>query len=188
MPQRSCSACSLRDRSTRPQRSPRRQRASVYVQVAGRLRRRHRILYVAAQAIRADDAPMMILRSSAPSPFDRKVRIALSLLGFDRDVRVEAADPDNRQDSLREQNPLGKIPVLIIEDGSTVYDSLVILEYLDDRAGGGKIIPRKTGPRLAALRLQALCDGILDASILTVYEGRAARSTSRSGSSIKRAR
>jgi len=149
------------------------------VQVAGRLRRRHRILYVAAQAIRADDAPMMILRSSAPSPFDRKVRIALSLLGFDRDVRVEAADPDNRQDSLREQNPLGKIPVLIIEDGSTVYDSLVILEYLDDRAGGGKIIPRKTGPRLAALRLQALCDGILDASILTVYEGRwrAARST-----------
>ena len=158
------------------------------MQVAGRLRRRHRILYVAAQAIRADDAPMMILRSSAPSPFDRKVRIALSRLGFNRDVRVEAADPDNRQDSLREQNPLGKIPVLIIEDGSTVYDSLVILEYLDDRAGGGKIIPRKTGPRLAALRLQALCDGILDASILTVYEGRAARSTSRSGSSIKRAR
>ena len=63
---------------------------------------------------------MMILRSSAPSPFDRKVRIALSRLGFNRDVRVEAADPDNRQDSLREQNPLGKIPLLIIEDGSTV--------------------------------------------------------------------
>ena len=50
--------------------------------------------------------------------------------------------------------------------------SRVILEYLDDRAGGGKIIPREAGPRFAALRLQALCDGILDASILTVYEGR----------------
>jgi glutathione S-transferase len=110
----------------------------VYVQVAGRLRRRHRILHVAAQAVCADDAPMMILRSSAPSPFGRKVRIALSLLGFDRDVRVEAADPASPQDSLREQNPLGKIPVLITEDGSTVYDSRVILEYLDDRAGGGK--------------------------------------------------
>ncbi len=115
---------------------------------------------------------MMILRSSAPSPFGRKVHIALSLLGFDRDVRVESADTTNPHDSLREQNPLGKIPVLIAEDGSAFYDSRVILEYLDDRAGGGKIIPRDSGPRLAALRLQALCDGILDASILTIYEDR----------------
>jgi glutathione S-transferase len=114
---------------------------------------------------------MMILRSAPPSPFGRKVCIALSLLGLDRDVRVEAADTVDPHDSLREQNPLGKIPVLIAEDGSTFYDSRVILEFLDDRAGG-KIIPREAGPRFAALRLQALCDGILDASILTVYEGR----------------
>ena len=53
-----------------------------------------------------------------------------------------------------------------------ITTSRVILEYLDHRAGGGKIIPRDAGPRFAALRLQALCDGILDASILTVYEGR----------------
>ena len=115
---------------------------------------------------------MMILRSAPPSPFGRKVCIALSLLGLDRDVRVEAADTVDPHDSLREQNPLGKIPVLVAEDGSTFYDSRVILEYLDDRAGGGKVIPREAGPRFAALRLQALCDGILDASILTVYEGR----------------
>ncbi len=70
------------------------------------------------------------------------------------------------------QNPLGKIPVLITEDGTAYYDSRVILDYLDDRAGGGKIVPRDSGQRLAALRLQALCDGILDASILTVYESR----------------
>ena len=95
---------------------------------------------------------MMILRSAPPSPFGRKVCIALSLLGLDRDVRVEAADTVDPHDSLREQNPLGKIPVLI-EDGSTFYDSRVILEYLDDRAGGGKIIPREAGPRFAALRL-----------------------------------
>ena len=115
---------------------------------------------------------MMILRSSPLSPFGRKVRIALSLLGFDTDVTIEPADTSDPRDSLRQQNPLGKMPVLIAEDGAAYYDSRVILEYLDDRAGGGKIIPRDPVQRLAALRLQALCDGILDASILTVYEGR----------------
>jgi glutathione S-transferase len=114
---------------------------------------------------------MMILRSAAPSPFGRKVQIALSLLGL-TDVKVEATDTMDAGSSLRQQNPLGKIPVLITEDGAAYYDSRVILEYLDDRAGGGKIIPRDAGRRFAALRLQALCDGILDASILTVYEGR----------------
>jgi glutathione S-transferase len=115
---------------------------------------------------------MMILRSSPSSPFARKVRIALSLLGFDGDVRIEAADTTAVTDSLRRQNPLGKIPVLIAEDGTAYYDSRVILAYLDDRAGGGKIVPRESAARLAALRLQALCDGILDASILTIYEAR----------------
>jgi glutathione S-transferase len=113
----------------------------------------------------------MILRSAAPSPFGRKVRIALALLGFD-DVKIEPADTMDPRDKVREQNPLGKIPVLIADDGTAFYDSRVILEYLDDRCGGGKIIPREPARRLAALRLQALCDGILDASILTIYEGR----------------
>jgi glutathione S-transferase len=114
---------------------------------------------------------MMILRSAAPSPFGRKVQIALSLLGFD-DVKVEPTDTMDPRDPVREQNPLGKIPVLIGEDGTAYYDSRVILEYLDDRAGGGKIIPSESGQRFAALKLQALCDGLIDASILTVYEGR----------------
>jgi glutathione S-transferase len=115
---------------------------------------------------------MMILRTSPPSPFGRKARIAISLLGFDGDVKIEAADPTDANDSVRQQNPLGKIPVLIADDGTAYYDSRVILDYLDDRAGGGKIVPREAKARLAALRLQALCDGILDASILTVYEAR----------------
>jgi glutathione S-transferase len=115
---------------------------------------------------------MMILRSSPASPFGRKVTIAISLLGFDREVKVEAADTADVNDNVRQQNPLGKIPVLIAEDGTAYYDSRVILDYLDDRAGGGKILPRDSKARLAALRLQSLCDGILDASILLVYEGR----------------
>ena len=115
---------------------------------------------------------MMILRSSPSSPFGRKVRIAIALLGFDGDVTIEPADTTDVNDSVRAQNPLGKIPVLIDEDGTAIYDSRVILDFLDERAGGGKIVPREPRQRLAALRLQALCDGILDASILTVYEAR----------------
>jgi glutathione S-transferase len=115
---------------------------------------------------------MMILRSSPSSPFGRKVRLAIAVLGFDNDVKIEATDTTDVNDSVRKQNPLGKIPVLIAEDGTAYYDSRVILDYLDDRAGGGKIVPRDSKARLAALRLQALCDGLLDASILTVYETR----------------
>jgi glutathione S-transferase len=87
-------------------------------------------------------------------------------------VKIEPADTTDVNDSVRAQNPLGKIPVLIAEDGVAYYDSRVILDYLDDRSGGGKIVPREPKARLAALRLQALGDGILDASILTIYETR----------------
>jgi len=115
---------------------------------------------------------MMVLRSSPASPFGRKVRIAIAILGFDGETRIESADPTNLADTLCRQNPLGKIPVLIAEDGTAYYDSRVIVEFLDERAGGGRIVPREARARLAALRLQALCDGILDASILIVYEAR----------------
>ena len=115
---------------------------------------------------------MMILRSSPPSPFGRKVKLGLSILGLDSEVTIEKADPTDASDSLRQQNPLGKIPALILQDGTVLYDSPVILDYLDHHAGGGKIIPKEANARFAALTLQALCDGILDAGILLVYEGR----------------
>jgi glutathione S-transferase len=115
---------------------------------------------------------MMILRSSPASPFARKVRIGASLLGLASKIDVQAADPNDPADTLRKQNPLGKLPVLILDDGSALYDSRVILDYLDHLAGGGHIVPREPAARFAALRLQALCDGILDACILLVYEGR----------------
>src|SRR5437764_1125320 len=115
---------------------------------------------------------MMILRSSPPSPFGRKIKLAIGILGLDKEVTVEKADPTDANDSIRKQNPLGKIPALIIENGTVLYDSPVILDYLDHRAGGDKIIPKDSSARIAALTLQALCDGILDAGILLVYEGR----------------
>ena len=115
---------------------------------------------------------MMILRSLPPSPFGRKVRLAASVLGLSGDIKVEAADTNDANDSIRQQNPLGKIPTLVLEDGTTLFDSRVIVEYLDHRAGGGKIIPAEPKARFATLRLQALADGITDAQILVLYEGR----------------
>ena len=67
-------------------------------------------------------------------------------LGFDGEVKIEPADTTDLNDSVRRQNPLGKIPVLIAEDGTAYYDSRVILDYLDHRAGGGKIVPREAKP------------------------------------------
>ena len=114
----------------------------------------------------------MILKSSPASPFGRKVRIAASLLGLADKIDVRETDLNDPADSIRVQNPIGKIPTLILDDGTVYYDSRVILEYLDHLAGGGRIIPREPKTRFAALRLQALCDGILDASLLLVYESR----------------
>jgi glutathione S-transferase len=115
---------------------------------------------------------MMILRASPTSPFVRKIRIAAAVLGLAGEIDLERAETGDPADRLRTQNPLGKIPVLLLDDGSALYDSPVILEYLDHRAGGGRIIPREPAARFDALRLQALCDGILDASVLQVLEGR----------------
>jgi glutathione S-transferase len=115
---------------------------------------------------------MLLLRTSFSSPFGRKTRIGVSVLGLDGKVRVEPASTQDAADPLQTQNPLGKIPVLQLEDGAWLYDSPVILEYLDMLAGGGRIVPKETKARFAALRLEALADGILDASVLQVYEGR----------------
>jgi len=95
-----------------------------------------------------------------------------SQLGLENQVAIEKADPTDPNDSLRKQNPIGKIPALIREDGTVLYDSPVILEYLDHRAGGGRIVPNDAGARFHALRLQALADGVMDASVLLIYEGR----------------
>jgi glutathione S-transferase len=115
---------------------------------------------------------MMILRTAPPSPFGRKINIAAAVLGLAEQIKIERADTVDPGDSVRRQNPLGKIPVLLLGDGTALYDSRVILEYLDHCAGGGRIIPKEPRARFAALRLQALADGILDAAILQVYEGR----------------
>lgn len=115
---------------------------------------------------------MMILRSGPASPFARKVRIAASVLGLSSKIELRPVNLDDDADDVRVQNPVGKIPVLVLEDGTSYFDSRVIAEYLDYVAGGGRIIPKDGPARFETLRLQALCDGMLDACVLQVYEGR----------------
>jgi glutathione S-transferase len=115
---------------------------------------------------------MLILRSSPPSPFARKIRIGAAILGLTNRIEVVQADTNDPEEPLRRQNPLGKIPTLVLEDGTALFDSRVILEYLDFLTGGGRIVPSAPGPRLAALTMQALADGLIDAAILQVYETR----------------
>lgn len=122
---------------------------------------------------------MLTLRSSPASPFGRKVKIALAVLGLSDRVEIEATDTNDPKDSIRRQNPLGKIPALILENGRVLFDSRVIVEYLDHLAGGGRIIPQDD-TRFAVLTLQALADGIADAALLQVYESRFRPETLRS--------
>jgi len=114
---------------------------------------------------------MLTLRTSPASPFGRKVKLAASLMGLSDRIEIVEADTTNPADTLRQQNPLGKIPTLILENGETLYDSRVIVDYLDHLAGGGRVIP-SGWERFVALRQQALADGIMDAALLQVYEGR----------------
>ncbi len=113
---------------------------------------------------------MLTLRSSPPSPFGRKVKIAASVLGLSDQISVLPADTNDAEDSLRQQNPLGKIPVLVLDNGETLYDSRVIVEYLDTLSATS-IFPEGDA-RFAALRGQALADGIMDAAIVQVHEHR----------------
>ena len=113
----------------------------------------------------------MQVRSSPSSPFGRKVKMATYILGFVDQVTPVLTDTLDPNDSICEVNPLGKIPALE-DNGTTYYDSRVIMEYLDAKAGGGKIIPASGAARYEALTRAALMDGILDAAILVIYERR----------------
>jgi glutathione S-transferase len=112
----------------------------------------------------------MILRSSPTSPFGRKIKIAAAILGLTDRITIDIADTLDPTDSVRKQNPLGKIPTLILDSGTVLYDSRVIIEYLDMLAGGGKVIPASGEERFSVLTMQALADGLMDAAILQIYE------------------
>lgn len=114
----------------------------------------------------------MRLFHSPTSPYARKVAITLEETGLASKVEMILASgsPLNDGTAPIAHNPLGKVPALERPDGPAIYDSRVICRYLDDLAGAG-LYP--TGSRLwDTLTLEATADGILDAALLMVYEGR----------------
>jgi glutathione S-transferase len=106
------------------------------------------------------------------SPFARKVRIVCRERGLAEQVEeIETAvSPVSPNADLRRSNPLVKIPALVLDDGTTLFDSRVICEYLDSLGAADKLFPAAGTDRWSALRLQSLCDGILDAAVLARYE------------------
>jgi glutathione S-transferase len=117
----------------------------------------------------------MILRTSTPSPFGRMVKIAIQVQGMADDLSVVSADTNDPDDNLRQQNPLGKIPVLLVGDDA-LYDTRVILDYLDDRylaQHSKSVLFPGSGIEVFRLKTQlARVIGMLDAGILMVYENR----------------
>ena len=114
----------------------------------------------------------MKLYSSVTSPYVRKVRVLARETGLA--ARIEeipsAVSPVARDEQVARVNPLGKLPALILDDGTALYDSPVICEYLDGLHGGRRFFPPAGPARWTALRLQAEGDGLLDAAILARYE------------------
>ena len=113
---------------------------------------------------------MMRLLSATPSPYARKVRIALAEKGLPFELVTEV--PWSPEAATPRHNPLGKLPVLVLDDGETVYESRLILEWLEVRHPDPALFPRDPDELLAAKRLEVLADGVCDALVLLAWERR----------------
>jgi glutathione S-transferase len=114
----------------------------------------------------------MQLFSSPASPFGRKVKVAaheLDLLGR-IEINNASLSPIAPHEGVSAANPLGKIPCLITDEGEPLFDSRVIIEYLDSLHGGTSLFPAHGPARWRALTQQALGDGIMDAAVANRYE------------------
>ncbi|CAI8787209.1 glutathione S-transferase [Pseudomonas chlororaphis] len=116
--------------------------------------------------------PSMTLFHNPASPYVRKVMVLLHETSQLDRVALHASQltPVNPDAALNQDNPLGKIPALRLADGNVLYDSRVILDYLDQQHVGNPLIPREGSARWRRLTLAALADGIMDASVLIRYE------------------
>jgi glutathione S-transferase len=108
---------------------------------------------------------------SVNSPYVRKCLVVAHEVGLRERIETVDADanPTRRNPAITAKNPLGKLPTLITDDGTAIYDSPVIAEYLN-ALGGGNLIPREGPARWNVLVEQALADGMLDAAVLARYE------------------
>lgn len=112
----------------------------------------------------------MKLIGSLTSPYVRKIRIVLAEKKIDCEFVVDSPWVEGNQ--VSQFNPLGKVPVLLLDDASTVYDSRVIAEYLDAVAPNNRLIPASGRERISVKRWEALADGVLDAAVAAFLESR----------------
>ena len=110
----------------------------------------------------------MKLIIAKPSPFARKVRIGLHEKRMEFEELVDL--PWNPGAIVSDINPLGKVPVLIPDDGNAIYDSSVIIEYLETLSNEPKLIPTEPIRRVRVRQIEALADGIADAAVLIILE------------------
>ena len=114
----------------------------------------------------------MKLLSSPASPFGRKVKMTIWMKNLKDKVEITTVDATKGDTTLSAANPMGRIPVLVADGGLVIHDSHVICEYLDS-VGTGPVLFAKSGPeRWEALTRASLADGIIEAALLMVYEGR----------------
>ena len=111
---------------------------------------------------------MLRLISATPSPYARKVRIVLHEKSLTFELITEV--PWNRDASAPRFNPLGKIPVLLLDDGSSLYESSFIVEYLELSHPNPKLVPDAMPLRLQHRRIEVLADGLCDALVLILIE------------------
>ncbi len=111
---------------------------------------------------------MFKLISATPSPYARKVRIALAEKGLPFELLTEV--PWHSTTSTPRYNPLEKLPVLLLPDGSSVYESSYILQYLELKHPQIPLLPDDIDGKLAARKLEVLCDGVCDAVVLSLFE------------------
>jgi glutathione S-transferase len=110
----------------------------------------------------------MKLIASPTSPYARKVRIALAEKKIEYELALQS--PWEPGSTASDFNPLGKLPVLVMEDGTRLFDSRVIVEYLDTVSPVSRLIPEPSRQRIAVKRWEALADGICDAAATIALE------------------
>ena len=110
----------------------------------------------------------MKLIGSLTSPYVRKARVVLAEKKIDYEFELDS--PWTPATQVANVNPLGKIPVLLLDDNTSLFDSRVIVEYLDNVAPNNKLMPNQNRERIEVKRWEALADGVCDAAALTFLE------------------
>jgi glutathione S-transferase len=112
----------------------------------------------------------MKLIGSLASPYTRKARIVLAEKKIEYELEIDS--PWDASTRVPERNPLGKVPVLVLDDGTTLFDSRVIVAFLDNASPLSRLLPAENRERIEVRRWEALADGVLDAAVLVRMERR----------------